>query len=58
MKKNDKYKKFLESRGFINLDELLYSNDAVSFYKIYDKTELKQIKQKYKDLIKQKKGTS
>jgi hypothetical protein len=54
--KDDNYNKFLEKTGFIHLSESLYGNGAISFYKIYNKHEVKvqYITNKVKLLLKNK----
>jgi hypothetical protein len=50
-KKEEKYYEFLNKKGFVDT-ELLYSDSTVSFYKIYNKDEHQQIKQKLIEKIK------
>ena len=50
--KNEEYCEFLSKTGFIDTEKL-YADNAVSFYKIYDKEEISQIKPKLMKKIKE-----
>lgn len=50
-KNDDKYKEFLTTYGFIDT-ALLYNSNAVSFYKVYSKTDIQIIKNDLKNKLK------